>query len=308
MTSLFLTGYKETGDLQYLYFIIILLVYMLTVAANTVIICVICVESSLHEPMYMFLCSLQVNGLYGSTALCPALLVNILSESHEISHTACLIQIYCLHTYCMCEYMALAVMGYDRYVSICHPFHYSTIMSSSRVYKLIALTWLVPLVIFTVMIVVTSRLPLCKRTIEKVYCANYSVVKLACIDVTINNIMGSILNTVYIFPLALLILYSYVHILRVCLKLSAASRSKALNTCVPHLVTVINFFVSTLFELFQSRFDMEYVPLVIRVLLSVYFLILPPLLNPIIYGLRSQKLKEKTKKLLCPKLILPVLE
>ncbi|XP_066556113.1 olfactory receptor 6N1-like [Amia ocellicauda] len=307
-TSFLLTGYKETGDLQYLYFLVILLVYMLTIAANTVIICVICVERSLHEPMYMFLCSLQVNGLYGSTALCPALLVNILSDRHEISRTACLIQIYSLHTYGMCEYMALAVMGYDRYVSICHPFHYSIIMSPSRVYKLIVMTWLFPLAVYTVNIVVTIRLPLCKRTIDKVYCDNYSVVRLACIDVTINNIMGSIFIVVYIFPLALLILYSYVQILRICLKSSAASRSKALNTCVPHLVTVINFFVSTLFELFQSRFDMEHVPLVIRILLSVYFLILPPLLNPIIYGLRSQKLKEKTKKLLCPKLILPVLE
>ncbi|MBN3297273.1 OR6N1 protein, partial [Amia calva] len=281
--------------------------YMLTVAANTVIICVICVESSLHEPMYMFLCSLQVNGLYGSTALCPALLVNILSDIHDISHTACLMQIYCLHTYGICEYLTLAVMGYDRYVSICHPFHYSTIMSPSRVYKLIAMTWLLPFAATTVTVISTSQLPLCKKIIEKVYCDNYSVVKLACVDITVNNILASFFNVVFIIPLLLLILYSYVQILRICLKSSAASRSKALNTCVPHLVTVINFFVASLFELFQSRFHMEHVPLVIRVLLSVYFLILPPLLNPIIYGLRSKKLREKTKKLLYPKLIWPIL-
>ncbi|XP_066556129.1 olfactory receptor 6N1-like [Amia ocellicauda] len=304
-TSFLLTGYKETGDLQYLYFIILLLVYMLTIAANTVIICVICVESSLHEPMYMFLCSLQVNGLYGSTALCPALLVNILSESHEISHTACLLQIYCLHTYGMCECLSLAVMGYDRYVSICHPLHYSTIMCPSRVYTLIALTWLFPFSVFTVMIIVTSRLPLCKRIIEKVYCDNYSVVRLSCSDITVNNVLGTISVAVMLVPPLLLVVYSYAQILRICLKSSPASRSKALNTCVPHLITVINFFVTTMFELLQSRFNMQHVPLLIRILLSVQFLILPPLLNPIIYGFRSNKLKQKVEKVLCSKLTFP---
>ncbi|XP_066556116.1 olfactory receptor 6N1-like [Amia ocellicauda] len=304
-TSFLLTGYEETGDLQYLYFLLILLVYMLTIAANTVIICVICVESSLHEPMYMFLCSLQVNGLYGSTALCPALLVNILSDSHEISHTACLIQIYCLTTYGMCEFLTLAVMGYDRYVSICHPFYYSTIMRPKRVYKLIALTWLLVFAEFTVMIVISAQLKLCRRAIEKVYCDNYSVVRLACDDITINNIIGSILSIAFTVCPLLLILYSYLQILRVCLKSSSASRSKALNTCVPHLVTVIHFFVASLFELFQSRFNMQHIPLIIRVLLSVQFLILPPLLNPIIYGFRSKKLTEKVKKVLCKQLTFP---
>lgn len=308
VTSFVLAAYGEMGYLQYLYFFILLVFFLIIICANVTLIVVICVDISLHKPMYIFLCSLSINQLYGSTALCPSLLVHILSNSHDISRGVCLLQIFCLHTYGGCELSNLAVMGYDRYVSICHPLHYNSIMSPSRVYKLTAFIWLFPICTFGVNFILTIGLPLCGSIIEKVYCDNFSVVKLSCINTNIVNIAGLIM---LIFNLGLpcvLIFYSYAKILRICLKPSKESQTKALRTCVPHLVTIINYMTACLFELIQNRFNMSHVPYTVRIIISLYFLLFTPLLNPIIYGVKMQSIRNKLKKMICARKLAPELE
>ncbi|MBN3297291.1 O52E8 protein, partial [Amia calva] len=276
---------------KYLYFMIVFLLFLIIIFFNVVLITVICVERSLHEPMYYFLCSLAANGVYGSIGLFPAVLVNVLSDTHEISRGCCFVQIFILHSYGCCEFSNLAVMGYDRYVSICHPLQYHSIMSPIRVCLLIALTWMFAICTFSITIQLTIRMQLCGRIIEKIYCANYSVVKLACGNTTTFNIYASLSIVYTTFPQLLLIVYSYVKILRVCLKSSKESQVKALNTCTSHIITLVIFSFGGFFELIQNRFDMSSVPSVIQILLSMYFLILPPLLNPVIYGMRTKAIK-----------------
>ncbi|XP_066556130.1 olfactory receptor 51E1-like [Amia ocellicauda] len=295
-TTFILSAYYEIGDTKYFYFTILLLLYIFTVSANLILIVVIYVERSLHEPMYFFLCSLSVNAIYGSTALCPHLLTNILSDHHDISQISCLVQIFCLYTYAQCEFSSLALMGYDRYLSICYPLQYNMIMTPVKVIKLLILSWLYPICIFGILFILTLQLPLCGRIIEKVYCVNYSIVKLSCIDTTINNIYGLITLLLTAVLPVILILYSYLRILRLCLRSSKESQAKALNTCTPHLVTLINFFISSFFEIVQARFDMSYMPSGVRIFLSVYFLIIPPVINPIIYGVRIRNINVRLRK------------
>ncbi|MBN3321539.1 O52D1 protein, partial [Atractosteus spatula] len=307
-TSFILAAYSDMGDLRYLAFTVLLLLYLVIICANILLVYVIYANRSLHEPQYFLLCSLAVNGLYGSTGLFPSLLFNIASGNYTISRVHCLMQIFCLYTYAIVELTSLAVMGYDRYLSICYPLQYNMIMSPSKVHKLILLTWLFPFAIFSVFFLYCIQLPLCNWVINKVYCDNYSLIKLACVNTTINNIFGIMLIIVCIVFQSLIILYSYIKILSICLKSSRDSSIKALNTCIPHLVTLLNFAAGCAFELIQSRFNMSHVPYMARVILSVYFLIFPPLLNPIIYGVRTQAIKSRLKIMLCEKIGIPVTE
>ncbi|XP_061105423.1 olfactory receptor 52Z1P-like [Conger conger] len=283
--SIRLTAFNGMEELKYLYFLVFFFLYITILAMNFVIIVVISVDRALHEPMFLFLCNLSFNGLYGSTALLPPLLGTLMSKTHEVSLSCCQAQIYCLHTYAITEFTILAVMGYDRYVAICHPLQYHSIMSVSKVCKYIALSWLYPLIAFGVFFSLTLRLIFCEQVIDKVYCINYSLVKLSCEDTSIVNIVGLLSVVVYTVPQIIMIIYSYTQILKVCLHSSKESRMKALRTCSPHFTAVLNYSVGCFFEICQNRFNMDHVPYETRTFMSLYFLIFPPLLNPAIYGI-----------------------
>uniref|UniRef100_A0A8C7KAB7 Olfactory receptor n=1 Tax=Oncorhynchus kisutch TaxID=8019 RepID=A0A8C7KAB7_ONCKI len=301
-TSFILAGYSDIGHLKYLYFIILTVLYVSIVFANTVLIVVICMERSLHEPMYLFLCSLFVNDLYGTTGLFPALMTHLVSDDHTVSTVCCYLQIFVLYTYGSTEFINLAVMSYDRYLAICHPLQYNVIMTPNRVCILICVIWLYSFVKFTIQLSLTIRLRLCGNVIDKVYCDNYLVVKLACStsDATVNNISGlcGIVLTVAV-PL-ITIVFSYIKILTICLKSSIETRQKAFSTCSPHLASLLNFSFGCFLTLLQSRFDspMRKVPTVLHTILSVYYLMCQPLLNPIVYGVRMAKIRQACKYIL----------
>ncbi|XP_064841587.1 olfactory receptor 11A1-like [Oncorhynchus masou masou] len=302
LTSFFLAGYSDIGHLKYLYFIIITVLYISIVFANTVLIVVICMERSLHEPMYLFLCSLFVNDLYGSTGLFPALMTHLVSDDHTVSTVCCYLQIFVLYTYGTTEFSNLAVMSYDRYLAICYPLQYNVIMTPSKVCILICVTWLYSFVKFTIQLSLTIRLRLCGNVIDKVYCDNYLVVKLACStsDTTVNNISGLCGIVLSVAVPLITIVFSYIKILTICLKSSIETRQKAFSTCTPHLASLLNFSFGCFLTLLQSRFDspMRNVPTVLHTILSVYYLMCQPLLNPIVYGARMAKIRQACKYIL----------
>lgn len=295
-TTIILTGYIEVGLTIYIYFALLILLYITIILANSLLIGIICVERSLHEPMYIFLCCLSLNELYGSAAFVPFILNNVLTTSHEVTITFCYVQIFCLYTYASVEFGSLAIMSYDRYMAICYPLLYSSIMTSNRVCILIVLVWFVSFFKFIVNICLSLRLELCGNVIEKVWCDNYLLVKLSCSDTNVNNIYGVIGAIVTIVLPFILILYSYLKILKVCLNSSVETTQKATATCAPHLVSLLNFSLGCSFEIFSSRFDKIHMPPVLRVIISVYFVICPPILNPIMYGIRLSKIKMAFKK------------
>ncbi|XP_018591803.2 olfactory receptor 142-like [Scleropages formosus] len=295
ITSFVFTVFQEMGPIRYFYFCVILMMYISIIFANSLLVGLICAERSLHEPMYLFVCSLCVNELYGSTALYPALLVNMLTDVHEISKDKCILQIFCIISYGTIELCNLAVMAYDRYVSIYHPLKYRLIMTPAKVSVFISIVWIYSVIKVSITVSMTARLPLCSNTVNKVYCDNYSLVKLSCISTTAVNVYGLAGLFLTVFGLSFLIVYSYGKILRVCLT-SEESRKKALKTCAPHLASLMNFSLASAFELVQSRFDLSHVPAALRVFVSVYFLMISPLLTPLIYGLRNTKIRTVFKK------------
>nr|XP_046244238.1 olfactory receptor 52E4-like [Scatophagus argus] len=292
-----LAAYFDTGLFKYLFFMIIMSLYILTVSSNLLLIMVICMNRSLHEPMYIFLCSLFVNELYGSTGLFPFLLVQILSDIHTVSVSVCFLQIFCVYTYANVEFCNLAVMSYDRYLAICCPLQYNTRMTHSKAAILIFLTWLYPFLAITVLISLSASLQLCRNLINKVYCDNYSIVKLACYDTTANNIYG-LIYTIATICVVISIIYSYMRILKVCFSGSKQTRQKAVSTCTPHLASLINFSCGCFFEIVQNRFDMKHVPNMLRILLSLYWLTCQPPLNPVLYGLNLTKIRIVCKNLI----------
>ncbi|XP_018588031.2 olfactory receptor 2G6-like [Scleropages formosus] len=285
-----LSGLNDTRTNRQIYFSFTLLVYFFTLFVNLTLIMTIVFENILHEPMHIFLCNLCVNGLCGATAFYPKILMDLLADSHMISYSACLTQIFVIYNYIFCEFTNLAVMAYDRYVAICRPLQYYSIMTPQKVGKLLVIIWLIPIFETTVGMIMTAKLPLCGSKIDKIYCTNWEVVKLACIDTTLNNLYGYILMFLHVFQTFLLIMISYIHIIRTCLR-SQVEQSKFMETCLPHLITLINFTLSVIFDVMYARYGSKSSVQALRNILTVEYLVVPPLLNPLIYGLKLKQIR-----------------
>ncbi|XP_076592052.1 olfactory receptor 11A1-like [Chaetodon auriga] len=294
-----LAAYVDAGVFKYLYFTLIMSLYILIVCINLLLIVVICVNRSLHEPMYLFLCSLFVNELYGSSGLFPFLLVQILSDIHTVSAPFCFLQIFCVFSYVTVEFLNLAVMSYDRYLAICYPLQYNTHMTARKVAMLVGATWFFPFLTIFALISLTLPLQLCGNIINRVYCGNYAVVKLACSDTSLLNVYGLIYAFIAVIMPLVLIVCTYIKIFRLCFSGSKQTRQKAVSTCTPHLASLLNFSFGCCFQLLQSRFDVSSFPNVLAILLSLYFLTCQPLFTPVLYGLKMSKIHNICKRLLC---------
>ncbi|XP_036393553.1 olfactory receptor 51I2-like [Megalops cyprinoides] len=298
MAYLTLSGYVELNKYRYVFFTVTLILYILIICSNTVLISLIYAHKSLHEPMYIFIAALFVNALFGTSALYPKLLNDFLSDTQVISYPACTVQAFVVYAYATAEFTLLSTMAYDRYISICKPLQYATIMKMSTVKKLLFFAWIVPAFEISIMTMLTNRLTLCKFQLNRVYCDNYSIVKLSCEDTTVNNIYGIFVLIIAVFPALFFIVFSYIKILVICHTSSKETRKKALQTCLPHLLVFINFSINSVFEIVHHRLQSN-VPHIIRMVMSVEFLVIPPLFNPVIYGLKLQEIGKRLRKLFC---------
>uniref|UniRef100_A0A8C6KNQ2 Olfactory receptor n=1 Tax=Nothobranchius furzeri TaxID=105023 RepID=A0A8C6KNQ2_NOTFU len=288
-----LNAYLDTSSFTCFFFMIVLILYVLIVGCNVLLIVVICVNRTLHEPMYMFLCSLFVNELYGSAGLFPSLLIQTLSDLHTISAPLCLLQVFIVHSYGAVEFLSLAVMSYDRYLAICHPLQYKTIMSPRRIVFLIAVIWFPPFLAVGGTTFLTFSLQLCGEIIDKIACFNHSIIKLACYDPRLNNIYELVMSFLTVCAALSVILYTYMRILKVCFSGSKQTRQKAVSTCTPHLASLLNFSFGVSFEILQSRFNLSNGPSMLQKVLPLYYLTCQPLFNPVMYGLNMSKVKHQ---------------
>uniref|UniRef100_A0A8C6WG55 Olfactory receptor n=1 Tax=Neogobius melanostomus TaxID=47308 RepID=A0A8C6WG55_9GOBI len=281
-----LTLFSDYGRLRYLFFILCLLIYLTIISANMVILVTIILEKSLHQPMYIFICCLSVNSLYGSSGFFPRFLYDLLLDTHFISRPSCFTQMYVIYTYVSCEFTILGVMAYDRFVAICQPLHYHTKMTVRKVFFLWTAAVVYPIFANGCGVTLTVELPLCGNKLPAVFCINWRVVANSCIDTTLNDIVGRFVTvTTVIIPL-LFVLYSYMRILIVCKRGSAEVRGKALQTCVPHMVTFVTYSCSVFIELTLVRLDTNKINPIITAVLSMEYLIVPSINNPLIYGLK----------------------
>ncbi|XP_073335307.1 olfactory receptor 52D1-like [Pagrus major] len=300
-----MTAYAIMENSKHGLFIVFLLLYLIHITLNVVLVAVIQQNQELHQPMNVFTCMLSINELYGSTALLPTIMSVLISEKYEVSVRWCMAQVYFLHTYASAEFCILALMGYDRYVAICYPLYYHSIMSYSKTIKLIALAALYPTILFGCFYSLTLRLSFCGKIIPKLYCVNMELVKNSCSNASYISIVGLLLILVLVMPQLVMIVFSYVQIARVCWRLSRDSQSNALKTCIPHLLSLLNFTIGSLFEIIQTRFYMSHVAVKLRILLSLYFIVIPPIANPVLYGLGTQIIRVHLLKLFFRHKILP---
>ena len=195
----------------------------------------------------------------------------------------------------MCEITLLTVMSYDRYVAICSPLLYHTTMTPLMIRSLLLYAWLLPISEAVVALILTLRLPLCGTHIDKLFCDNGFIMKLSCVPTTINIIWGIVILSIQILNV-FVILYTYGQVIKVCLR-SSEGKAKFMETCVPHLVSIASFIVASLFDHMYSRHNSKVLPLSVRNFMAVEFLVIPPLFNPIAYGLKMKQIQARARNL-----------
>ena len=289
----FLTGINETMDYRIAIFSFTLLYYCVIFSLNSSLILIIVLDENLHEPMYILLCSVCMNALYGTTGFYPKFLLDLLSFSQEISYEGCLLQAFVMYSFACCELSILAVMAYDRYLAICHPLHYHSSMSKRRLSQLVSFSWLTPFCIFSISILLTSRLEMCGSKIKRILCVNWIIVQLACSDsVTISNNIVSYATIFIYVSHGFFIFWTYMHLIKTCAR-SKNDRVKFMQTCVPHLISLITFMVVILFELMYMRFGSKDLPQSLQNFIAIEFLLFPPMMNPLIYGFKLTKIRNR---------------
>ncbi|XP_064208512.1 olfactory receptor 52P1-like [Anguilla rostrata] len=281
---------KASASVKHIYFAVSLILYLLIITFNLTLI-VILLEKTLHEPVYIFLCNLCINGLYGTAGFYPKFLCDLFSDSFEISYSLCTLQAFVIYSFTMCEFATLTVMAYDRYIAICRPLNYHSIMTNTLIVKLLLFSWLFPVLSMVGALLMTNSMPICRSHIDKLYCDNWSIVKLSCKPTINNNIYGTTIIIMY-FLMVLFIIFSYFKLISSCMK-SAEGKNKFMQTCVPHLLSLVNFTFALLFDTMYSRYGSRDFSQDLYNFLTLEFLVIPPVLNPIIYGLKLTEVRKR---------------
>ncbi|XP_030402299.1 olfactory receptor 10A7-like [Gopherus evgoodei] len=303
ITEFILLGFSNLLHLQGLLVCMVLFMYMVTVMGNTLIIFVVTVDPALHFPVYFFLENLAFTEISFTLDTVPKMLVNLLEKDKSISFAACAVQMYFFLFFVCAECFLLAAMAYDRYVSICYPLHYNTLMNQPVCHKILGGVWVIGVPVSLLQVAWIFNLPFCgSNEVNHFFCDALAVLKLVCID-TYHYEMQAIGTTLLflMFPFVL-ILVSYVHILFTILRMpSAEGRCKVFPTCSSHLIMVTLFHGSG--SLVYLRPKSSYSPDV-KELLSLFYTVLTPVLNPIIYSLKNNEVKGALKRVIGRKLSL----
>ncbi|XP_043921546.1 olfactory receptor 142-like [Protopterus annectens] len=290
-------AFEDVKTANQIYFTWSLMLYVFCVLINGFLILIVIFKKELHEPMHIFFGNLLFNGIVISTAFLPKLSADILSNTKFSSVYGCYIQAFCVHCFILNEVSLLAVMAYDRYLAVCNPLRYMSIMTNAAVFQFVAVTWLYSVFLNLIGFILCLRLPLCSSAINKPYCDYYSILKLSCVDYSVNNLYAtavSVLTAVVTLPI---ITYSYMMIILVCVQKSVGSRWKPLQTCSTHLLAILFYLIGVLFLAVHSRLSLKDVPQSVYTFLSTEFLIVPPFANPLIYGLGTRAIRTAIKKL-----------
>ncbi|XP_072230880.1 olfactory receptor 52N2-like [Leuresthes tenuis] len=295
--TLQLEGLKVTQASMFPVFFSFLFSYVCIMTFNIGIVVLVCIDKSLHQPMYLLFCNLPVNDVIGNSIMLPRLLSDILLPPSErlISYYECVVQAFTTHMFGTTSHTVLMIMAFDRYVAICNPLRYAAIMTNKMVMKLTVSAWGVAFVLVGILLGLTVRLNRCRTLITNPFCDNASLFKLSCESVIINNIYG-LTFTVVLFTASIgSMVLTYTQITVVCLTNKNKSlNSKALQTCSTHLFVYMVMLFCGILVIALHRFPQysDY-----RKLCAILFHIIPGSLNPIIYGVQSKEIQKFMLKL-----------
>ncbi|XP_059188065.1 olfactory receptor 52B2-like [Centropristis striata] len=273
-------------------FLFATLSYLIILFCNLILILTIVLNRSLHQPMHLILLNLPINDLIGSTAFFTQAIKDILTNNKTMQYSTCVTQAFFIHIYACGTVFILTAMAYDRYIAICLPLKYNTIMTNAHIMRIITIVWMSCLVVIGVLFYLLLRLPRCRSEVTHPYCDNPTLLTLVCADTSINNIYG--LFTVAITQLIGngMILYTYLQILVACFRSKRSdTKAKALQTCATHLAVFLLLECLGLFTIISYR--IRNLSPHLRRFIGVLTLVFPPTLNPIIYGLKTKEIREK---------------
>ena len=293
----FLLGFSEHPGLERNLFVVVSISYLLTLVGNTLIILLSVLDPRLHSPMYFFLSNLSFLDLCFTTSCVPQMLVHLWGPGKTISFLGCSVQLFIFLFFGTTECVLLTVMALDRYVSVCQPLHYATIIHPRLCRQLAAMSWTVGLVESVVQTPPTLRLPFCRhRRVDDFVCEVPALIRLSYGDTTYNEIqMAAASVFILVVPLSL-ILVSYGAIARAVLRInSAVAWRKALGTCSSHLIVVTLFYSSVIADYFQPKNPYAQKR---SKFFGLFYAVGTPLLNPLVYTLRNKEVKRALRRLL----------
>uniref|UniRef100_A0A8C9USU9 Olfactory receptor n=1 Tax=Spermophilus dauricus TaxID=99837 RepID=A0A8C9USU9_SPEDA len=292
VSEFLLLGLGHSWNMEVLLFIIFLMLYLIIVSGNIIIMILIITDPHLHSPMYFLLANLSFVDMWLSSITTPKMITDCLRENKTISFGGCMCQILFVHIVGGGEMVLLVAMAYDRYVAICKPLYYSTIMSLQRCIGLVLTSWTVGFVHAMSQMAVIIQLPFCgPREIDSFFCDIPLVIKLACVESDNLNILINIDTGVVAVTCFILLLISYTYILFTVLQSSKTGASKALSTCTAHITVVVLFFGPCIF-IYVWPISITWVDK----FLAVFYSVITPLLNPAIYTLRNKEMKKALKR------------
>ncbi|NXV82231.1 O14AG protein, partial [Atlantisia rogersi] len=293
ITQFLLLAFADTWDLQLLHFCLFLGIYLAALLGNGLIIITIACDHRLHTPMYFFLLNLSVLDFGIISTTVPKSMANSLWDTRAISYTGCVAQLFLFFSLLSAEYFLLTVMSYDRYVAICHPLHYRTLLGSRACVHMAAAAWASGFLYSLLHTANTFSLPLCHgNALDQFFCEIPQLLKLSCSDAYLRETGVIVVGVCLVFGCFVFIVVSYVQIFRAVLRIpSEQGRHKAFSMCLPHLA-VVSLFVSTGMIAYLKP---PYISsLLLDLVVSFLYSVVPQALNPLIYSMRNQELKDAT--------------
>ncbi|KAM9211465.1 olfactory receptor 14C36-like [Leptosomus discolor] len=297
ITEFLLLPFTDTQELQLLTFWLFLGIYLAALLGNGLIITAVACDHRLHTPMYFFLLNLSLLDMGSLSTTLSKAMANAFWNTRAISYTGCAAQIFLIFFFIAAEYFLLTVMAYDRYVAICKPLHYGTLLGSRACVHMAAAAWGTAFPYAVLHTANTFSLPLCQgNAVDQFFCELSQIMKLSCSDTYLREFQRLVFGAFVFFGCFVFIVVSYVQIFRAVLRIpSEQGRHKAFSTCLPHLA-VVSLFVSTAMFAYLKPPSISSPSL--NLVVAVLYSVVPPAVNPLIYSMRNQELKEAVWKLM----------
>nr|XP_021520294.1 olfactory receptor 11G2-like [Meriones unguiculatus]XP_021520297.1 olfactory receptor 11G2-like isoform X2 [Meriones unguiculatus] len=297
ITGFILLGFPCSREGQIFLFALFSIVYLLTVMGNASIICAVRWDQRLHTPMYLLLANFSFLEIWYVTSTVPNMLANFLSDTKVISFSGCFLQFYFFFSLGSTECFFLAVMAFDRYLAICRPLHYPALMTGHLCNILVISCWVLGFLWFPVPIIIISQMSFCgSRIIDHFLCDPGPLLALTCVRNSLVELTSSTLSSLLLFIPFFFIMGSYALVMRAVLRVpSAAGRKKAFSTCGSHL-TVVSLFYGSVMVMYVSPTSEHTAGM--QKLVTLFYSVVTPLINPVIYSLRNKDMKHAMKKLM----------
>ncbi|XP_036416869.1 olfactory receptor 1-like [Colossoma macropomum] len=294
-SSFYMSGLYNVPHAKY-YYVFLCFVYAVTVLGNLFIMGTIYLARSLHTAKYIAVFNLALSDLCGSSALIPKLLDMFLFENQYISYEACLANMFFVYVFMTMQSLTLLAMAYDRLIAICFPLRYHAIVTKPAMTLIIGVMWILSLSVIALMVALVTRLSFCRSTtINSYYCDHGPVYSLACNDYSMNSIIGSVLTAALLYIPLILIALSYVCIGLALQKIShGAERIKAIKTCTSHVILVVMFYLPIICVYTTAL--TTYIDSNVAIINTALTQTIPPMLNPIIYTLKTEEVLQSVKR------------